>query len=95
VLDALDRVGRNYQIRYSCPSLAGLTAAVTAGLAVTVLSQSTLPAGLRQIGADEGFPDLYTNEIQLSTSPGPDSSAVTSMREHIINWFATGGQVAA
>lgn len=95
VLDALDRAGRAYQIRYSCPSLAGLTAAVTAGLAVTVLSQSTMPAELRQIGEDEGLPELYTNEIQLALSPGRDTPAVARMREHIINWFASVGQVAA
>ncbi len=87
-LDALDRVGRRYEVRYSSPSLAGLTAAVTAGLAVTALSQSTLMPGLRQIGEPEGFPALPWNEIQLGIAPDRHSLAVAGLREHIVGWFS-------
>ena len=42
-LSALDKLGIEYRIAYTSPSLVGLLAAVEAGLAVTMLSRSAMP----------------------------------------------------
>ncbi len=68
---ALGRTGRAYRIAYSSPSIAGVLAAVNAGLAVTVLGRSLLPPGVRVLGAEEGFPPLPTAAITLHQGPRP------------------------
>ena len=50
-------------------------AAVTAGLAVTVLCRSVLPAGVRPLGTDEGFPVLPSASITLHRGRGVSAVA--------------------
>mgnify|MGYP001467603115 CR=1 FL=1 len=64
-LASLNRLGRPYRLAYTSASISGVLAAVTAGLAVTVLCRSVLPAGVRPLGAEEGFPPLPTASITL------------------------------
>ena len=58
-LAGLNERGRPYRIAYTSASLTGILAAVTAGLAVTVLSRSILPAEVRPLRAEEGFPPCH------------------------------------
>lgn len=58
VCTALDRERRDYRIVYSSPSHAGLVCAVQAGIAVSVLTRSAIPPGVRVLGPEEGFPAL-------------------------------------
>src|SRR5690606_37461819 len=46
MLGALQREGRNHEIVYTSPSLAGLEAAVGAGFGLTVLARRIVPAKL-------------------------------------------------
>ena len=64
-LAGLSGLGRPYRIAYTSASISGVLAAVTAGLAVTVLGRSVLPAGVRPLGAAEGFPPLPPASITL------------------------------
>jgi DNA-binding transcriptional LysR family regulator len=64
-LTGLNGWGRPYRIAYTSASITGLFAAVTAGLAVTVLGRSILPADVRPLRADEGFPPLPPASITL------------------------------
>ena len=64
-LASLNRLGRPYRLAYTSASISGILAAVTAGLAVTVLCRGVLPAGVRPLGAEEGFPPLPTVSITL------------------------------
>ena len=64
-LAGLSGLGRPYRIAYTSASISGVLAAVTAGLAVTVLGRSGLPAGVRPLGAAEGFPPLPPASITL------------------------------
>ncbi len=62
---ALDQAGRSYRIAYSSPSISGIFASVSAGLAVTVLARSVVPGNLRILSEADGFPALPTALITL------------------------------
>ena len=62
---AMDTAGRPYRLAYSSVNPTGLTAAVSAGLAVTTAVQSTLSPGLRVLDEKDGFPALPNVEILL------------------------------
>ena len=64
-LAGLGETGRPYRVAYTSASITGLFAAVTAGLAVTVLGHSLLPETVRALRADEGFPPLPPASITL------------------------------
>ncbi|CDI04746.1 Transcriptional regulator, LysR family [Candidatus Competibacter denitrificans Run_A_D11] len=70
-LASLDGSGHPYRIAYTSASFSSILAAVKAGLAVTALCRSVLPAGVRPIGVEEGFPRLPSAGITLHRgSPG-------------------------
>ncbi|WP_051464748.1 LysR substrate-binding domain-containing protein [Carnimonas nigrificans] len=66
---ALDAAGIAWRIAYESSSLIGLTRAVAAGLAVTVMTPTMLEQGLRVVedntGVTGGFPALPDTEIAL------------------------------
>jgi DNA-binding transcriptional LysR family regulator len=67
-LTALEACGRSYRIGFTSPSLAGLHAALRAGLGVTVLPQEMVPADMVVLGAGDGLPPLPDAEIALIRS---------------------------
>ena len=70
----------------SALGVAAIAAAVTAGLAVTVLTESALRAGMRVLGEAEGFPKLPTCEIGLVRGRrGPAVAIVDKLAEHIVS----------
>ncbi|WP_148253634.1 LysR substrate-binding domain-containing protein [Aidingimonas lacisalsi] len=76
---ALEAAGIAWRIAYASASLSGLSAAVRAGLAVTVLTPSMIGPDLRIIGVDEGLPELQTTEITLHRSPGRPTEATQQL----------------
>jgi len=85
---ALERAGRRYRIAYTSASIMGLQAAVNAGLAVTAISQSIVPQGMRQLTEEEGFPALPEAPFLLHRNPESDNSIVDSLSDHIAKAFA-------
>lgn len=61
----LDAQGRRWRIAYCSPNLSGVQAAVTAGLGVSVLARSAVPAGARVLGPADGLPPLPDTELAL------------------------------
>lgn len=86
-LQALDQAGIDYRIAYTSPSIMGLQAAASAGLAVTVISQCIVPDGLRQLTPKEGFPPLPYASFVLHRSPQDQNPAVESLADHIVQTF--------
>jgi DNA-binding transcriptional LysR family regulator len=80
--EALDRAGRAWRIAYTCGSLAGSTAAVRAGLGVTVLPKEMVPHGLRVLEGGP-LPELEDTEIALLAAP-PLPPPADRLREHIM-----------
>jgi len=83
MFQALDDSGRSYRIAYQSPSVAGILAAVSAGLAVTVLAASVVPPEMRVLTAGEGFPTLPATSIVLKRAPGSHGRPVDSMASFI------------
>ncbi len=63
---------------------------ILAGLAVTAISRSIIPAGMRQLHPEEGFPTLPSAAFLLNQNPDSDNSVVNSLAAHIKKAFATG-----
>ncbi len=72
---------------YASPSVLGLQAAVSAGLAVTALSRSIIPDGLRPLTVREGFPALPRCLILLHRNPQENNPALDSLAAHIASAF--------
>ncbi len=62
---ALDDIGRRYRIAYVSGSAVATSGAVTAGLAVSVMSGSTIRPEMRVLTNEDGFPDLPPVDIAL------------------------------
>ncbi|HEY0836935.1 MAG TPA: LysR substrate-binding domain-containing protein [Azospirillum sp.] len=61
----LDAAGRAWRVAYCSPNLSGVQAAVTAGLGVSVLARSAVPAAARVLGPADGLPALPDTELAL------------------------------
>lgn len=83
-LSALDAIGRPWRVVYTSQSLAGLQAAVQAGLGVTVLPTEMIPAGLVSVDTRLRLPKLPDTEIVLYRAPGPLSAAAELLSSTII-----------
>ena len=81
VLRLLEAAGRDYRLVYSSANSLGLSAAVTAGIAVTIMPASAVSPTLRNVGAAAGLPDLPELDLLLylreSTAVGPRAFADT------------------
>ena len=83
-LRALDASDRKWRIAYSSPSQAALKAAVWAGLAVTVMAQSTVRKDFRVLGSDEGLPSLPLFEIRLYQARDELTAPVAKLADTIV-----------
>lgn len=72
--DALDRSGRGWRVAYGNARLAGLTAAVKAGLGVTALSERPAPPELHYPGGD--LPPLADVSVGFYVGEGLSDAAV-------------------
>jgi DNA-binding transcriptional LysR family regulator len=89
VLEKLDKMGRNYRMAYSSPNHAGLTAAIKAGLAVTALARCAVPAGLRELTPEEGFPALPASPLALLRKENR-TQVIDRVGDHILESFNNG-----
>lgn len=72
VLDALSSSGINYRVAYTSESVAGVKAAIAAGLAIGILARSTVEPAMRILGAADGLPPLpASNLIMLKHKHAP------------------------
>jgi len=84
-LAALDAAGRPWRIVLTSPSLAGVQAAVRAGLGVTVLPHEMVPPDLVVLAETaHGLPVLPATEIVLYRAPGGASPAAIRLGDHIV-----------
>jgi len=82
-LETLDSINRRYRVAYQSPSVAGVVATVSAGLAVAIMLDSIVPQEFRILRSEDGFPDLPAAKIVLKRTPGRSSAAVECMAQHI------------
>lgn len=83
---ALERAGRSWRVAFSSPSLAGVLAAVRAGLAVAPLAASVVGAGVRVLGEEAGLPPLPSATVSLVRSSRRDAAA-DGLADHVRRAF--------
>lgn len=82
-IEGMERAGRKWRIACVSESVAGLQAAVFAGVAVTVLCKSAVVHGMRQLGAREYFPPLPKIDLLLYRATGPSSAAAMALHDYL------------
>ncbi|MCK1638118.1 LysR family transcriptional regulator [Bradyrhizobium sp. 157] len=74
-IHALESAGRSWHMAYTSSGLAGIQAAVAAGLGLSILSDIAIQAGHRVLTAKDGFAPIDKTELALVASP--DASPAT------------------
>jgi DNA-binding transcriptional LysR family regulator len=82
-LEALGAAGVKWSIRSVSDSIAGLQAAVLAGLAVSVFPQCAMVPGLRCLDEDDGLPKLPPIELVLHRKNHDLSDAAEQLAQYI------------
>jgi DNA-binding transcriptional LysR family regulator len=68
-IHALESAGRTWHMSYTSSSLAGIQAAVAAGMGLSILSEMAIQADHRVLTARDGFSPIDRTEVALVTSP--------------------------
>lgn len=79
----LERVGRAYRIAYASGSMAGLTAVVRSGQAITVLTQTAVPSDLHILPLSTGLPKLPSVGITVKTERCNTSRLLRIFEAHV------------
>jgi DNA-binding transcriptional LysR family regulator len=74
-IHAIESAGRAWHMAYTSSSLAGIQAAVAAGLGLSILSEMAIQADHRVLTAKDGFAPIDKTEVALMASP--DASPAT------------------
>jgi DNA-binding transcriptional LysR family regulator len=74
-IHALESAGRAWHMSYTSSSLAGIQAAVAAGMGLSILSEMSIQADHRVLTAKDGFSPIDRTEVALVASP--DASPAT------------------
>ncbi|MBU1001401.1 MAG: LysR family transcriptional regulator [Proteobacteria bacterium] len=82
-LEALELAGVEYRIAYSSPGVAGVLAAVRAGLAVAPLTKSIFSPGCRVYGENDGLPALPDATMTLHLGAGVQPGIVERFAEYV------------
>jgi DNA-binding transcriptional LysR family regulator len=83
-LPSLEESGKAYRVLYTSRNSAALSAAVLAGLAVSVFPESALRPGMRVLGPADGFPALPSFDIGLLRNPHESSDLADALAVHIV-----------
>lgn len=74
-IHALESAGRAWHTAYTSSSLAGIQAAVAAGMGLSILSEMAIQSDHRVLTAKDGFAPINKTEVALMASP--DASPAT------------------
>ncbi|MCP3461552.1 LysR family transcriptional regulator [Bradyrhizobium sp. CCGUVB23] len=69
-IHALESAGRPWHMAYTSSSLAGIQAAVAAGMGLSILSEMAIQSDHRVLTAKDGFAPINETEVALMASPG-------------------------
>jgi len=86
-IHALETAGRPWHIAYTSPNFAGVQAAVSAGLGVSILPQGATLDDHRSLSAKEGFPAITNTELALVIAP--DASPATRRLADLLAGFCS------
>lgn len=86
-ISAMEKAGRKYRVVSTSSTIAGLQAAVLAGLGITVSTATDLPEGLRVVQPAEGFPPLPDTSSVLLKAPNARQPVTDALAEEIVRGF--------
>lgn len=90
-LDRMSEARREWRIAYTSDSIAGVAAAIQAGLGIGVLGLSTIPKGVQQVPETLGLPNLPGSHLILQLADRNAPGAV-EMAQLIRQHFAAHGR---
>ena len=93
-MEGLASADRAARIAYTSVSVAGIHAAIDAGLAVSVLLRSSVRPGQRILDQRDGFPPLPEAGITLQRASRDASPLVDRLEEAIVGFFDEGRTIA-
>lgn len=88
MLRGLNQIDHPCRIVYLSSSYNGISAAVQAGIGVTVMAASTIPQGTKILTEADGLPALGHLELRLHRFEGAKSEALSRLEEYIAGSFA-------
>lgn len=86
-LKSLEARGRPYRIAFSSQSVAGVTAAVEAGIAIGLLGRSTLAGHLKVLGNEQGFASTPLSKLVIGVATSANQDLVRTMKSAIRQAF--------
>ncbi|WP_297843643.1 LysR substrate-binding domain-containing protein [uncultured Roseibium sp.] len=86
-LKSLEARGRPYRIAFSSQSVAGVTAAVEAGIAIGLLGRSTLAGHLKVLGNEHGFASTPLSKLVIGVATSANQDLVRTMKSAIRQAF--------
>src|SRR5262245_57776484 len=89
MMGSLQAMKRAHRLAVISRSMTGLRAAVTAGLAVSVMMRSSLTKDMRELSPQEGFPPLAEFTIRLERSHVKKSTIIDRLEAHLMARFST------
>lgn len=87
-IEALERNRRRWRLAFTSPSLAGLWAAASAGLGITVRTTLGMPQHLAPLARQAGLPKLPQIALSLYVADAPPNSAAARLREILLEELA-------
>ena len=75
-IHALESAGRAWHMSYMSSSLAGIQAAVAAGMGLSILSEMSIQAEHRVLTARDGFAPINKTEVALMAAPNASSATL-------------------
>ncbi|NVO14232.1 MAG: LysR family transcriptional regulator [Rhodoplanes sp.] len=84
-MNSLDSMGRTHRLLFSSENAGAISAAVLAGLAISVLPTSGLRPGMRVLTPADGFPELPPCRIGLLRNPHKRSPLADALAGHIVS----------
>lgn len=88
ILQSLNLAQRACRIVYLSSSYNGISAAVRAGIGITVMAGSAIPPDSKIFSERDGLPNLGDLELRLHRAPGSNSEALQRLEEYIAGSFA-------
>jgi DNA-binding transcriptional LysR family regulator len=89
MMGALQAMKRAHRLAVISRSMTGLRAAVTGGLAVSVMMRSSVTQDMRELSPQEGFPPLAEFIIRLERSHVKKSAIIDRLEAHLMARFST------
>jgi DNA-binding transcriptional LysR family regulator len=87
MIHAIETAGRTWHIAYTSPNLAGIQAAVSVGLGVSVLPEVAISSDHRVFKPADGFPLITNTEIALAV--GADANPAARRLAEVLTEFCS------